>query len=117
MSAIKRLGSNGHTEVVEHSGVLYLGGIAASDLSQPIDGQTRQILDEVDRVLKAAGSSKRSILQARVNLTDFANKNAMHAVWLEWLKDAELPARSTNGIPNIGDGVLIEVVIIAAKEE
>ncbi|HEY9469021.1 MAG TPA: RidA family protein [Propionibacteriaceae bacterium] len=117
MTNISRITEHGHTAVVEHNGVLYLGGIAAEDLSQPLDGQMRQVLKEVDRVLAAAGSSKRSILQARVNLIDFAGKDVMNAVWVDWLGDAALPARSTNALASIGDGVLVEVVIIAAKEE
>lgn len=114
---IQRITEHGHTAVAEHGGVLYLGGIAAEDLSQPLAGQARQALAEVDRVLALAGSSKASILQAKVNLRDFRDKAAMHEVWLEWLDGAPLPPRSTNGGIDMGDGVLIEVVIIAAKEK
>lgn len=116
MSAIERTTEHGHTLVTEHNGVLYLGGIAAEDLTVPLADQTRQALTEVDRVLAIGGSSKASILQARVNLKDFNDKDAMHAVWLEWLDGAPLPARSTNGAVDMGEGVLIEVVVIAARE-
>lgn len=116
MSTVKRTTHGGHTSVVEHRGVLYLGGIAAEDLSLPVAGQTRQILEEIDRVLSGAGSSKRSILQARVNLVHFEDKDEMNAVWLEWLGDAGLPTRSTNGGLDMGEGRLIEIVVIAAKE-
>lgn len=116
MSKIERITEHGHTPVAEHNGVLYLGGIAAEDLTQDLAGQTRQALQEVDRVLAMAGSSRASILQAKVNLHDFKDKAAMHAVWVEWLDGAPLPARSTNGGIQMGEDVLIEVVIIAAKE-
>jgi enamine deaminase RidA (YjgF/YER057c/UK114 family) len=117
MSNITRTSEHGHTSVAEHNGVLYLGGIAANDLTTGLADQTRQVLEEVDRVLAGAGSSKASILQARVNLKDFGDKDEMNRVWREWLAGHELPARSTNGSIEMGDGVLIEVVIIAAKED
>ena len=116
MGTINRTSEHGHTSVAEHDGVLYLGGIAAEDLSVGLSDQTRQVLREVDRVLEGAGSSKASILQARVNLKDFGDKDEMNRIWREWLSGFELPARSTNGSIEMGEGVLIEVVIIAAKE-
>jgi enamine deaminase RidA (YjgF/YER057c/UK114 family) len=116
VNGIKRREHNGHTEVVEHNGVLYLGGIATSDPSLPLAGQTREALAEVDRVLNDAGSSKASILQARVNLTNYDDKDEMNAIWREWLDGMALPARTVNGVVALGKGVLIEVVIIAAKE-
>jgi len=115
VTAVNRTSHGGHTSVVEHNGVLYLGGIAANDLTLPVEDQTRQCLAEVDRVLAEAGSSKASILFARVNLSKYTDKDAMHRAWLAWLGDTGLPARSTNGGLDLGDA-LVEVVVIAAKE-
>ncbi len=116
MSVVTKIGDGHHTSAVEACGLLFLGGVAASDLSLPIEGQTRQALAEIDAVLAQTGSSKASIVQARVNLRDFADKDAMDIVWREWLGDVGLPSRSTNGNLVMGDNVLIEVVVIAAKE-
>lgn len=116
MADIKRYEHGPHTEAVEHGGVLYLGGVAAEDLTLPLGGQMRQALEEVDRVLEKAGSSKASILQARVNLIDFSDKGEMDGIWREWLSGCSLPARSTNQVSSLGEGVLVEVVVIAATE-
>jgi enamine deaminase RidA (YjgF/YER057c/UK114 family) len=111
---IKRTFEHGHVSAVEHDGVLYLGGVAAEDLTLPIEGQMRQVVAEVERVLTACGSSKSQIINAKVNLARFADKDEMHAVWLEWLGNDALPARSTNGNLDLGEGVLVEVVVTAA---
>lgn len=114
---IKRTFEHGHVSVVEYGGVLYLGGVAAEDLSLPIEGQMRQAIAEVERVLASAGSSKSHIIQAKVNLASFDDKDAMNNVWREWLNDDELPSRSTNGDIYMGDGVLVELVVTAAKAD
>lgn len=112
---INRTFEHGHVSVVEHNGVLYLGGVAAEDLSLPIKGQMKQAISEVERVLKAAGSSKSNIIQAKVNLANMSDRVAMNEVWREWLSESELPARSTNGNLDLGKGVLVELIITAAK--
>jgi hypothetical protein len=38
------------SQAVEHGNTVYLAGIVADDVSQDIKGQTRQILDKIDRL-------------------------------------------------------------------
>lgn len=112
---MKRTFEHGHVSVVEHGGVLYLGGVAAEDLTLDIEGQMRQAIAEVERVLASAGASKKDVIQAKVNLKTFADKDKMNKVWREWLSEDELPARSTNGNIDMGEGVLVELVVTAAR--
>jgi len=48
-------------------------------------------------------------------LADFSGKDAMNAVWADWFQAADLPARATVGVATLGQGVLIEISIVAAK--
>lgn len=114
---IKRTFENGHVPIVEHGGVLYLGGVAADDISQNFAGQMRQVTQTLDKVLAVGGSSRAHILHAKVNLADFSDKVQMDRIWREWIADTDLPSRSTNGGIYIGEGVLVEVVLIAAVAE
>ena len=41
---------------------VYLAGLTAGDTSQDIKGQTKQILDKIDKFLKEAGTDKSKIL-------------------------------------------------------
>lgn len=102
--------------VVEHNGVLYVGGHAAGDLSLDMKGQTRQTCEKLDAVLAECGSDKSRILSARIYLTDMSGKEAMNEAWLEWIGEDDLPSRATIGVSDLGDPRrLIEIVIIAAK--
>jgi enamine deaminase RidA (YjgF/YER057c/UK114 family) len=102
--------------VVEHNGVLYVGGHAANDLSVGMKEQTRQICDKLDLVLAECGSDKSQLLSARIYITDMARKPEMDEAWLEWIEGDDLPSRATIGVADLGTPErLIEVVVVAAK--
>ncbi|WEX07483.1 RidA family protein [Chelativorans sp. AA-79] len=103
--------------VVEHNGVLYLGGHAANDISVGMKEQTRQVCRKLEDVLAECGSDKTRILSARIYITDMSCKEEMNEAWLEWLDGDDLPSRATIGVADLGDPKrLIEVVLIAATK-
>ncbi|KKX33148.1 RidA family protein [Rhizobium sp. LC145] len=103
--------------VVEHNGVLYLGGHAANDISLGMREQTLQTCAKLDEVLAECGSDKHHILSARIYLTDMSRKEEMNEAWLEWIDGDDLPSRATIGVADLGDPRrLIEIVLIAAKK-
>lgn len=100
---------------VEHNGVLYAGGHAATDLDLDMAGQTRQVCEKLDGLLAECGTDKTKILHARIYLSDMSGKEAMNAVWVDWIGEDHLPSRATIGGADLGDPRrLIEVVITAA---
>ncbi|WP_028033945.1 RidA family protein [Chelativorans sp. J32] len=101
--------------VVEHNGVLYFGGLIADDLSVDMKGQTQQICRKIDELLQKVGSSKAHLLTAMIYISDFSQKEGMNEAWLEWLPGELLPTRATIGVADLGENVLIEVVVSAAK--
>jgi len=48
------------SEMAVHNGTVYLAGQIAEDTSQGIEGQTRDVLGQIDRLLEQAGSDKTS---------------------------------------------------------
>jgi enamine deaminase RidA (YjgF/YER057c/UK114 family) len=101
---------------VRHGDTLYLAGIVADDLTLDMAGQSKQVFDRIETLLNAHGSSKEHILAATIYVTDIAAKAQMNPVWQAWLPKHALPARATIGINDLGDGVLIEVVVTAAAK-
>jgi enamine deaminase RidA (YjgF/YER057c/UK114 family) len=101
--------------VVEHNGVLYTGGIGATDRTAGMRGQTEQILNRIATILEEAGSDRSKILTATIYITDMALKDEMSAAWTEWFKPEEMPTRATIGVNDLGPDMLIEVVFSAAK--
>ncbi len=101
--------------VVEHQGVLYVGGITADDRSVAMKGQTEQILSKIGKILEQYGSSKADVLAATLYITDMAQKDAMNEAWTAWFGAADLPTRATIGVADLGPNTLIEIVVTAAR--
>ena len=99
--------------VVEHGGLLYLGGMVAEDKSLPMKGQTEQALARIGALLAQHGSDKSKVLSATVFVIDLKQKDAMNEAWVEFFGD-ELPTRATVGVAELGPGTLVEIVVTAA---
>jgi len=101
---------------VEHNGLIFVGGHAASDISLGMKEQTQQVCAKLDDVLAECGSDKTQLVSARIYISDMSKQEEMNEAWLEWLDGDDLPARATIGIADLGDPKrLIEVVVVAAK--
>jgi enamine deaminase RidA (YjgF/YER057c/UK114 family) len=104
------------SEAAIHNGTIYLAGQVAEDTSQGIEGQTREILGHIDRLLAEAGSDKTRILMCQVFLVDVRDFPAMNTVWDEWVAAGHAPPRATVIAPLARSGWLLEMVITAAQK-
>ena len=100
---------------VEHGGTVYLAGIVAKNLDNDVKGQTREILNEIDRLLAKAGSSKAKVLQALIWVTDIRNRTPMNEVWTAWVDPKNLPARACVEAKLADPRALVEIMVTAAK--
>ncbi|MCW2314113.1 RidA family protein [Rhodoferax antarcticus] len=66
-----------YSEASIHAGTIYLAGQVPTDTSRDIEGQTREVLDMVERLLLEAGSDKCHILMAQLFLSDMADYEGM----------------------------------------
>ena len=65
MSEIKRVSATARaSRAVIYNGMVFLGGQAADDRSQDVQGQTRQALAKIEQFLAAAGTDKSQLLSA-----------------------------------------------------
>jgi enamine deaminase RidA (YjgF/YER057c/UK114 family) len=119
LSMIKRSAAYGGIlhEVVEHNSTLYLAGIVAEDLKQDMRGQAEDVMRQLDTLLRAHDSDLDHVLQATIYLPDLSQKSSFDEVWQRWLKPEHLPARAGIGVADLGPGVLLEMVVIAAKRQ
>lgn len=102
------------SETAVHNGVVYLAGQIAEDTKQNIDGQTREVLGHVDRLLAEAGSDRTRILMCQIYLADIKDIAAMNAVWDEWAPQGNTPPRATVQALLARPELLVEVVVTAA---
>lgn len=101
--------------VVEAAGLLHFAGVVADDLSLDMKGQASQIFDKIEKLLLELGTGKENLVSAMIYITDFDQKAGMNEAWLDWLHADHLPTRATIGAADLGENVLIEVVVTAAR--
>ena len=77
-----------------------------------INEQTRQVLENLQAVLAAAGSSLDQVIKATVFLKNIGDFAAMNEVYAEYLGNAK-PARSTVAVAELPRGALVEIDLVA----
>lgn len=102
-------------QAVVHGDTVYLCGLTPSDRDLDITGQTEEVLAKIDDRLAKCGSDKSKILSATIYVTDLANKPALNEVWKSWLGELNRPARACVGSIELEPGVLVEIMVTAAK--
>jgi enamine deaminase RidA (YjgF/YER057c/UK114 family) len=101
-----------------YNGVIYLAGQVPENTDAAIREQTRNVLDQIDRLLAAAGSDRKRLLTATIYLAQMADYAAMNEVWDEWIAAApQGPARATVEAQLANPQWRIEIQITAAARD
>ena len=115
MSIVRHDPSSILSHAVEHGDTVYLAGIVAKDLNKDVKGQTKEIVDEIDRLLAKCGSGKSKVLSATIWVTDIRNRAPMNEVWTAWVDPKNLPVRACVEAKLADPKCLVEIMVIAAK--
>ena len=102
------------SDMAVHNGTIYLAGQVAEDTSQDMEGQTRQILATIDKLLAEAGSDKTRVLSTTIYVTDMADFPAMNAAWDAWVVPGATPPRATVEAQLAKPAYKVEIQVIAA---
>ena len=106
--------------IVEANGFVFLAGQVGDApgthgaVPGGIEAQTRAMLDNVGRLLAAAGLGFRDVVRCTVYLRDFENFAAMNAIYREYFP-TEPPARATVGVSGLAADFDIEIDVTAAR--
>ncbi len=103
------------SSAVIHGDTVYLQGLVAGDASADIQGQTRQVLDQIDARLAEAGSDKSRLLSALIWLPDITERDAMNEVWTAWIDAANPPVRACVQAGLARPDLRIEIMVVAAR--
>jgi enamine deaminase RidA (YjgF/YER057c/UK114 family) len=95
--SLKRLGdATTIANAVIHNNIVYLAGQVAEDpVSPSVYEQTKNILAQIDAVLKEAGTDKTKIIKTNIWLSDISTFQDMNKAWKEWVSVGNAPARAT----------------------
>jgi reactive intermediate/imine deaminase len=103
------------SDAVNVGGVLYLSGQIGNLPGQlalapgGIEGQTRQMMDNIARVLNAAGLSFDDVFKCTVMLADMADWRAFNDVYAGYFRPGRLPARSAFGATSLALAAAVEM--------
>jgi Putative translation initiation inhibitor, yjgF family len=102
------------SQVVMHSGFIYVSGQVA-DLPNPgIDDQTKSVLSKIDRLLAEAGATKSDLVNVTVLLPHITDFDKMNAVYDAWIDPANPPSRACYEARLADPELRIEITAVAA---
>ncbi len=108
------------SQVVEANGFVFLAGQVgdvpgtAGPVPGGIQAETRAMLDNVGRLLRAVGLDYRDVVKATVYLIDFDEFGAMNDIYREYFP-TEPPTRATVGVTRLASTFRIEIEVVAAR--
>ncbi len=109
-----------YSQAVVHGGLVYTSGQIAINPdtgnveATDIEGQTEQIMKNLNEVLKAAGASFETAVKTTCFLADMNDFSAFNEVYGKYFTSN--PARSCVAVKSLPKNVLAEVEVIAAIE-
>jgi enamine deaminase RidA (YjgF/YER057c/UK114 family) len=101
------------SQAVVANGLVFLAGQVATDTSANVEGQTRQVLGEIDRLLALAGTGKDKLLSATIYLADVASFPDMNRAWEAWVSPDGKPARATVEAKMVAPEYRVEIQVVA----
>lgn len=115
MSDIKRFHVEKRlSDMAVYNGVAWLAGQVPDDPTLDMEGQTRQVLATIDRLLAEAGTDKSRILMAQIFVANMTEYAAMNKAWDAWVADGNAPPRATVEARLANADYKVEIVVTAA---
>ena len=109
------------SDAVRVGNMLYLSGVIGIDDSGKlvlggIETETKQIMENVRRILERNGSSMDRVLKCTVMLADIKEWPTFNAVYRTYFSQKRLPARSAFGTTGLSLGARVEIEFWATVE-
>ena len=105
------------SQIVAFGPTVYLAGQVAKDPTQDIEGQTSQILAQIDTLLAQVGSSKSQLLAVTIWLADIQDFQRMNQIWDAWVDPANPPARACVQASLARTALKVEMQVTAMRHD
>lgn len=108
-----------YSQAVRAAGLVFVSGTGPHDpatgkiAGETIQEQTRQCLQNISAILKAAGSSLDQVVSATVIILEESDFAGMNEEWVKWFPENP-PARQGAKLPVRVPGMKISIAAIAA---
>jgi 2-iminobutanoate/2-iminopropanoate deaminase len=112
-----------YPHAVKFGNLVFVSGQLAQDeaTGQPVEGgiqpQTRKVLENIKKVLEAAGTSMDMVLKTTCFLMDRNDFDDFNVVYREFFPKGTEPARSTFQVAKLAPGYIVEIEVIAGIQD
>ncbi len=108
-----------YSQGIEFGDFIFLSGQIGIDpdtgsLKEGIEGQAKQALENIKKILESCGLSMQNIVKTTIflkNMGDFPEVNEIYAGYF----NPPFPARSTVAVKDLPKGALVEIEVIVHK--
>jgi 2-iminobutanoate/2-iminopropanoate deaminase len=110
------------SDAVRVGSMIYLSGMIAFDaggralISGGVEAETRQVMENIKRVLERNGSSLDHVVKCTVVLADIKDWPAVNGVYRTYFSKARLPARTAFASTGLALGARVEIECWATIE-
>lgn len=108
-----------YSQAIEVNGMVYTSGQipvnpATGEIADSIEGQARQVMENVKNLLEAAGTSMGNVVKTTVFIKDMNDFGKINEIYAEYFEGA-CPARSCVEVASLPKDVLMEMEAVAVK--
>lgn len=85
-------------------------------LAEGLEGQTRSMLENVDRILSSSGCSRKDVVQVTLLLADIVDFKTVDQIYVQWLPDrgeAPYPTRTAFQAAALPAGARVMMDVVA----
>ena len=110
-----------YSQAIRYGNLIFVAGQTSEDpitnkvIHDRVAQQTERILNNIKKILEAAGYGMDKILRCDVYLSSMAHKEEMNEAYRKFFP-ADPPARNTVAVAGLDDNLDVEIEVIAAAE-
>lgn len=111
-----------YNQAIRVGNTVYVSGQIALDpttgelVMDDIETETRRVLDNLQAIVEAAGSSMEQVIKCEVFVSDMENFGRINMVYATYFDEATAPARALVQVANLPKYVNVEISCIALVE-
>jgi 2-iminobutanoate/2-iminopropanoate deaminase len=108
-----------YNQAIAANGFLFVAGQIALDpqtmtiVAEDVQGQTTQVMKNLEAILKEAGCEWEHIVKTTVFLSDMNNFATVNAIYAQYFDEAIAPARACVEVSRLPKDVLVEIDCVA----